>query len=196
MKKAGIPEQKLIPCGPVFAHHLFDQQTNNGDKIVNVGASIPKKRFEDFIELATKVPERDFHLYSIGFLSNKYKQMNIDAGTPLTVIDPIEHKDFAKRITNYKWMVYTADPVTATVGWPLTLLEAQAAGVGVCMRNIRPDLKDYLGGGAILYDSIEELVDIVKKPVPEEMRLNGYKNAAKYDIKKHIYLLTEIWDRC
>lgn len=194
--KAGLNREKLIPCAPVFSHNLFYKKTTNGEKIINVGAGSPKKKFEDYIQLAALTPNRQFHLYSLGYLTESIKQKNIDAGSPLTMMEPIEHEEFAERMSDYQWMVYTADPVRATVGWPMTLLEAQASGVGVCMRNIRPDLKNYLGGAAILYDSIEELVDIVSKPVPDELRVKGFENAQKYGIKKHIHLLADLWDAC
>ena len=37
----------------------------------------------------------------------------------------------------------------------MAIAEAQAAGVGVCMPNIRPDIKEYVGEAGFVYDSIE-----------------------------------------
>lgn len=193
--QAGAKQDKLVEVGPVFSYEMFNNQAPNGDGIVNVGACLPKKKFEDYIHLATLVPEREFHLYSLGYLTEDIKTKNIAAGEPVQLNEPIEHGDFPEQLKKMQWMVYTADPKLATVGLPMTLLEAQASGVGVCMRNLRPDLEGYLGGAGILYDSVEELVDIIKKPVPDDMRQKGFENAKKYDIKNSIHLLTDLWDQ-
>ena len=37
----------------------------------------------------------------------------------------------------------------------MAIAEAQAAGVSVCMPNIRPDIKEYVGEAGFVYDSIE-----------------------------------------
>ena len=79
------------------------------------------------------------------------------------------------------------------VGWPLCALEAMASGTGVCLPNIRPDIKDYIGDAGIIYSDIEELKDIITKPVPQQMREKGFELARKYDIRKQIHLLTNLW---
>lgn len=193
LQKAGVRKNKLVEAGPVVAYDMFHNEEPNGNAIINVGACLPKKRYEDYIHLASLMPEREFNLYALGYLDEKIKQVNQKAGSPVNMHLPIQQHEMAAKLKDHQWMVYTADPVLATVGWPLSLAEAQAAGVGVCMRRLRPDLEDYLGGSAILYDSIEELVDILKNPVPEAMRRQGFNNAKRFDIKAHIHLLTDLW---
>ncbi|WP_432471662.1 hypothetical protein [Amphritea sp. HPY] len=191
---AGVKPERVVESGPVFAYDLFNDQSSNGQGIVNVGACLPKKKFEDYIHLATLVPDRKFHLYSLGYLTEDINNKNNAVGNPVLMHEPIQHYEVAKKLKDMQWMVYTADPELATVGLPLTLLEAQASGVGVCMRKLRPDLKEYLDGAVILYDSVEELVEIVKKPVSEQMRQRGFENARRYDIRTNIHQLTDLWD--
>lgn len=75
----------------------------------------------------------------------------------------------------------------------MAVAEAQAAGVGVCLPNIRDDLKEYLGGGGYLYDSIEQVADIIKHHVPAEIRNKDFEQARKSDIELHKHLLTDLW---
>lgn len=75
----------------------------------------------------------------------------------------------------------------------MAALEAMASGTGVCLPNIRPDIKDYIGDAGIVYSNISELEDIIDKPVPNTMRKKGFELAEKYDIKKQIHLLTDLW---
>ena len=70
----------------------------------------------------------------------------------------------------HQWLVYTASRKMNSVGWPMAVAEAQAAGVGVCLPNIRADLQEYLGGAGFLYDSINEVIDIIRNPFRDEMR--------------------------
>jgi hypothetical protein len=80
-----------------------------------------------------------------------------------------------------------------TVGWPMAIAEAQASGTGVIMANIRPDLRDYVGEAGYLYDSIEDVVDMVRAPVPETIREAGFEQARKMDIRRNLHLLTDRW---
>lgn len=92
----------------------------------------------------------------------------------------------------HRWLVYTADFDIPTVGWPMAIAEAQAAGVGVCMPRIRPDLAEYVGPG-VLYDSIDEVSSIVSGPVPDEMREAGFEHAMRSDIGRDKHRLTDLW---
>ncbi len=49
----------------------------------------------------------------------------------------------------HQWLVYTACPQINQVGWPLSIAEAQAAGVGICMPEIRPDIREYIGDAGV-----------------------------------------------
>jgi hypothetical protein len=94
---------------------------------------------------------------------------------------------------NHAWLVYTAAHEFNTVGWPLAVAEAQAAGVGVCVPNLRPDLRDYAGPAAILYNSIADVADVVARPPSDELRCVGFEHAKKSDVGVHKRLLTNLW---
>lgn len=93
----------------------------------------------------------------------------------------------------HRWLVQTGSANISSRGWPMMIAEAQAAGVGVCMRNLRPDLRTYVGEGAFLYDSISEVRDIISQPFPEEMRQISFEQAKKSDFKSNRHLLTNLW---
>jgi glycosyltransferase involved in cell wall biosynthesis len=82
-----------------------------------------------------------------------------------------------------------------TVGWPLAVAEAQASGVGVCIANMRPDLKEYVGEAGYLYNSIEELKEIVSKPFSPEKRELGFKLAERSNFTERVSELTALWDK-
>jgi hypothetical protein len=98
--------------------------------------------------------------------------------SPVRFIPPIELEEMPAQYKKHRWLVYTAAP-GGNVGWPLAIAEAQASGVGVCMANIRPDLREYAGPTAFLYDSLDEVVELIHQPVPEETRQSGFEQAKK-----------------
>lgn len=77
----------------------------------------------------------------------------------------------------------------------MSIAEAQGAGVGVYMANIRPDLRDYVGPAGFLYDSISQVLEIISKPFPAELREMGFEHAKKSDIFSHRASLFKLWQK-
>lgn len=147
----------------------------------------------DFIELARLVPDQRFHLYPLGYRTDELRRANERAGTPVAIHEPVQPEEMPAVYKRSRWLVYTASRRMATVGWPMAVAEAQAAGVGVCVPRIRPDLEELVGGAGILYDDVGELVDVVRGPVPDEQREAGFEHARRSDVRDHLHLLTDLW---
>ena len=192
---AGLREDRLHDSFPVIDYKLFHDRGPNGDAIMNVGACLPKKRMNDFVDLAAAMPGSRFNLYPVSYDSTLLREYNEKHGSPVDVREPVEPLEMPGEYKKHRWMVYTACPERKTVGWPLAVAEAQAAGVGVCLANIRPDLAQYLGGGGFLFDRIEDVQKIVSQPVPDEIREIGFEQARKSDVRQHIDLLERLWQR-
>lgn len=193
--RAGVSAGKITDVFPVIAFDRFYDRGPNGDAVMNTGVATPKKRMEDFLELARRVPERDYHLYAMGYHVDELAAKNAALGSPVQIMGPVEPADMPSEYKKHQWLVYTADFDLATVGWPMAVAEAQASGVGVCMPRIRPDLAQYVGQGGFLYDSIEEVESLVRGPVPQDVREAGFAQARLSDIRAQRHLLTGLWDR-
>ncbi len=63
------------------------------------------------------------------------------------------------------------------------------------MQDIRPDLREYVGDAGYLFDSIDDVAGIISQPFDEERRQLGFDQAKKSDVRSHISLLTDLWDR-
>ncbi|MEA2720183.1 MAG: hypothetical protein QOJ39_2047 [Candidatus Eremiobacteraeota bacterium] len=193
LEAAGIASEKIVDSYPVVNYPMFYDRSPNGEAVMNIGAAIPKKRMEDFVDLAAQLPGIEFDLYAVGHIVHQLHEYNASKGTAVKIMPPIEPDEMPREYKKHRWLVYTASRELATVGWPMAVAEAQAAGVGVCMPNLRPDLKAYVGDAGYIYDSIAELPGIVTKPVPDEMRELGFQQAKKSDIFEHKRVLTDIW---
>jgi hypothetical protein len=75
----------------------------------------------------------------------------------------------------------------------MAIAEAQASGLGVAMQNIRPDLRDYCGPSAIMFDHVSELVGVVDKPPTDEHLEQGFQNSRRFDFKNQMPMLTALW---
>jgi len=103
----------------------------------NVGAAIPKKNMGDFVALSRLLPEREFNLYALGYRSQDLEELNRTLAGRVNFVPPVDPEDMAPEYKKHAWLVYTASPEKATVGWPMALIEAMASGVGACMQEDR-----------------------------------------------------------
>lgn len=195
LESCGVPADKILDCYPNIDFARFHDTSPNGNHVMNVGACIPKKKMEDFVALARLVPERPFHLYPVSYQTEQFARFNAQQGSPVTLHDPVEPSHMPAEYKKSEWLVYTASREINQVGWPLAAAEAQAAGVGVLLPNIRPDIKDYLGDSGYVYDTLEEAAEIISQPCPQDIRERGFENAKKSDVYRHKTLLTNLWQR-
>ena len=193
IRKIGIEEHRLVPCWPVADIKRFRDRSENGSAVMNVGAALPKKNMPEFIRLASLCPDITFNLYGLGYRLDELVAMNAALGHPANIMPPIEPNKMLPEYKKHRWLVYTASQKLRTVGWPLSVAEAQAAGVGVIMQNIRPDLREYIGPGAFLFDTIDEARRIIERPFPEDMREASFVHAEKSNVDQHIHLLMDLW---
>jgi len=190
---AGLPADRVHACNPVIDVERFRDRGPNGRAIMNVGAAIPKKNMGDFVALSRLVPEREFNLYALGYRSQDLEELNRTLGGRVHFVPPVDPEDMAPEYKKHAWLVYTASPEKATVGWPMALIEAMASGVGACMQDIRPDLKDYVGDAGVLFRSIPELVERLKRDPTADERERGFAWAEQFDLRKQLPLLTSLW---
>jgi hypothetical protein len=193
LERAGCDGDKIYDCYPVVNYRRFYDPSPNGNDVMNVGACLPKKSMEDFLRLAQRVPNRTFNLYALGYGVESIAHLNDGIGRPARLIPPVEPKDMPQEYKKHTWLVYTASRKLGTVGWPVSIAEAQASGVGVCMPNLRPDLQDYVGPAGFLYDSISDVAGIISNPFPDEFRQLGFEHAKKSDVFHHKKVLINIW---
>jgi hypothetical protein len=195
LEARGVPGDKLHDARPVVDFARFHDRGPNGDAILNVGACQPKKHFESYVDLARLARDLRFDLYAIGYDIRKIRTYNASRGSWARVFDAVQPEEMPAVYKAHRWLVYTACRKLATVGWPIAVAEAQAAGLGVCMPNLRPDVATYLGGAGFVYESIADLPDILRRPVPEEMRERGFEQARLSDIAVQKRTLIELWER-
>jgi hypothetical protein len=194
LARAGAPEKKLVDCWPVVNVARFEDRSENGTGIMNTGTVLQKKKMEDFLELSKLMPDMPFTLYGMNYDIEKLRAKNEEMGAKVDFHSLVEPEDMLPEYKKHSWLVYTGDIENPRVGWPMSVAEAQAAGVGVAMPRLRPDIIDYVGKGAgVIYDHISELPSIVSQPPPQEMREAGFEAAKKSDIRNHLHLLTDLW---
>jgi hypothetical protein len=193
LRKLGVPDEKLRACYPVVNVRRFHDRSPNGDGVMDCGPAMRKKAMDDFLDLAEVVPERPFTLYAIDWDVDALEARNAKLHNPARIPGPIDHAEMPAEYKKQHWLVKTADAQHRTVAWPVSVAEAQASGVGVCMANLGSDLKEYVGPGGFLYDSIADARDIVAKPFPDELREASFEHAKKSDIETHRSVLTDLW---
>lgn len=190
---AGMPMDKVHDSPPVAAVDAFLDPSPNGVGIMNAGAYLAKKKMDDFIELGSMLPERDLNLYAVGTKRAELDRLNASRGYPVTIHDPVEPEDMPAEYKKNEWLVYTAAWDNRTVGWPVSVVEAQASGVGVCMPALRPDLEELVGSAGFLFESLSDVPDIISGGFPEEKRAEGFELAQRFDLGTNMKTLIDLW---
>jgi hypothetical protein len=198
--KIGIKESKLLPMYPTLDINLFiNREIENGYHIMSGGAFLPKKNIKGFILLSKKIkqiyPEKQITYYSVMENKSYYNeilQFNRVNGNPVNFLTvqpdkmPMEYK-------KHQWLIYTACPKLKTVGNPLMVAEAQASGVGVIMYKLRDTLIDYVTENGYLYNTDEEVLEIISQNFDEDKRNKAIEISKRYDMKEKIKDIENVW---
>jgi hypothetical protein len=191
---AGMHEDKLHECFPVVdVEHFFDRSENTVG-VMNVGAALPKKALRSYIDLATRIDEVPVDLYATGYGIDELHEFNSELGHPVTIVPPVQFAEMPQVYKSHSWLIYTASKDIGTVGWPMAVAEAQAAGVGVCIDGIREDLRAYVGGAGYVLENLSDALDIIADPVPPDIREAGFDQCRRSDVRQHIATLENLWD--
>ncbi|MFT7620161.1 MAG: hypothetical protein ACI97A_003818 [Planctomycetota bacterium] len=193
LEMAGIKPEKIVDTFPVIDFDLFHDRSPNGEGIMNAGISLPKKNMEGYIDLATATPDKNFDLYTIDDCVERLHEYNRAKGSPVNIVGQTPYKEMPGIYKQHQWLVYTASKAHGTAGWPLAIPEAQAAGVGVLMERLRPDLDQFIGQAGFLFDDVEEAQEIIKQPPSDAIREAGFEQAKKSDVARNIVSLFDLW---
>lgn len=193
LEEAGIWPEKIIDTFPVVDYDRFHDREPNGKAVMNIGAATPKKNMDDFIRLSRLMPEREFNLYALGYKVGELQKLNQELQGRVRFVPPVEPSRMPPEYKKHEWLVLTSAKHLPFAGWPIGVAEAQAAGVGVCMQNIRPDLAAYVGDAGFLFDTAEDARRIISNRFPPELRERGFELAKRSDIRVNIAQLERLW---
>lgn len=199
--KKGIHKDKIITTYPSIAISRFQSVFSlpNGNDIMSGGAFLPKKDIFNFVLLAKKIkeiyPDKKVRFYSVKEEPEYYDMIikhNIQNGSPVEFLTkqpsemPLEYK-------KHEWLIYSACPILKTVGLPLMIAEAQASGVGVLIYNLRETIKDYITENGYIYNTHNEILEIIKKPFDEIKKKQAFEISSRYNIEENIKEIEEKW---
>jgi hypothetical protein len=188
----GVDPERFHEVWPVLDYDRFHDRGPNGDRVMNLGACQPKKGMDQYVRLASELPERGFDLFAVGFGIDRVRALNDALGAPVSFMPLTEHSRMPAEYKAHEWLVYTA--AERTVGWPVAVAEAQAAGVGVCMQLVREDIREYVGDAGYVFETTDELHEILSAPFSPERRELGFEHARRSDARGHVGLLERLWE--
>ena len=195
----GVPRKRAVACWPLFPFDRFyapEPRPATG-RVLCGGPATEKKAHHQFVDLAHRMRDSEFtfHLYARGKALEATASHNERLGSPVE-IDYADPDDMPEVYRRHDWIVYTSDVTIHKVGLPISLVEAQASGLGIAWQQLpgrRRSQRRFLGGGGYLFRSIDEVPAILSSPYPEKMRRRGFENARKCDVEAHRHLLLEAW---
>lgn len=194
----GFHADKLHAFYPSIYIDKYWINTPNGQDIMSGGACLPKKNIPGFIELAAKIkklfPEKKITYYTVQEDPRYFKNLqkiNASFGNPV-IFKTVQNEDMPLEYKKHQWLIYDACPILKTVGNPLMVAEAQAAGVGVIMYDLRPGLHDYVTENGYFFKTHDEVLEIIKNNFDEEKRQAAIEISKRYDIRENIKVLENL----
>ena len=199
LERLGLEPDKFVEAPPVADVNRFRSDGPTGEGILHFGAITAGKlaACAEFARLSTMVPELAFHDYPTGFGSGRELAPRVQAvvrqeGGRVETHDWVPHSEMPRVFGEHRWFVYPG-PAAQTFGWPVGVVEAWAAGVGVCIQRIRPDIDEYVDGAAVVFDDIEELRSVLREEPDPGMVARGRERAETMDISCHGQRLLDVW---
>src|SRR5271165_6720231 len=104
LEAIGVPPNKITGCYPVVNYARFHDPSPVGQAVLNLGACRPKKKFEDFIDLATLVPDRQFNLISIGYLTEQMRAYNVQKGGRVSICNVVQPEEMPAVYKKHGWL--------------------------------------------------------------------------------------------
>lgn len=188
-----VQDHKIHDAFPVVDVQRFLDRSPNGEDVICTGASMASKRIQDFFGLSNEVPGRAFNFYPVDNPGRALGEKLVSEGARVNIYPVVAPNAMPAVYKQHQWMVKTAHPRPRRVGWPVSVAEAQASGVGVCMIDLGPDLREFLGNAGYVYSSPAEIRDIIARPFDGERREEGFELAKRYDIRETLPTLTDLW---
>jgi len=171
--QAGVSAEKLVPCWPVVDVKRFRQPRAERRSGHERRRLHPEEGDGALSRACREMPDVRFDLYALGYIVDEMRRRNDALAAPVRIVDPVEPDAMPDEYKQHRWLVYTASPRHKSVGWPVAIAEAQAAGVGVLMQKRAARSREYIGPG-FLFDRIEEVERLIRGPVPEDRREAGF----------------------
>lgn len=206
---AGVPPERVLASYPSIAIQRFLDAGATPEAaataavwpptaIMSGGAFLPKKNLPSLIALAADIrrvyPQCTVAYYTVKEDPAYYEKimaMNRAHGDPV-VFRTVPREQMPAEYTRHQWLIYGACPTLATVGYPLMIAEAQAAGVGVIAYDLRPEMADYVQAPiGRLYKTPADVLAILAQPPPDAAARATARAvaAARYDIRVNIAAL-------
>lgn len=163
------PSPKITPLPVAFSPRLhYPAPTKTRSLVLHLGAGLPGKGIDDFIEIARRCPEHEFLLGVAraggpgeGFVDELRKRIH---GVPVRILTDVPREEAAQFTRMAGIYIHTSDPKSHPFGMSISIAESMATGAFVLVRD-REGVRDYVAGGAAIYPSVDEAVGLVNGTV-------------------------------
>jgi len=174
-----FPEEKLRDMQPWIFYDQFHNEKPNSDNLLVQGSIVNRR--ENQTTLAKVLSEIKSPIDWIAVPTPGCLWLDVP-GVPDNVqirkyVPPSEMPALYK---SYKAMI-TVGHGEYGRGLPMSILEAQAAGVTVIAPSLRPDFDQYVtDGGGFIFKHEQEIPDLLERIPDQHRREMGFNNAANY----------------
>jgi glycosyltransferase involved in cell wall biosynthesis len=195
-KLTGVNTSKVLEFYPSIKidRYFIPLSQSHGPHIMSGGACLEKKNIFGFIDTASIIrqhfPNKLVTFYTMTEDPKYYNTLmeyNISKGSPV-IFKTVQTCKMPTEYLNHTWLIYGACKRLRTVGLPLMVAEAQAAGVAVIMYKLREDMEHYNHAG-YFYENPTDICNLIANE-PDPSRLQAAQEITqRYNISHSITAL-------
>ena len=176
-----FPERKIFELTPRIFYSRFHNEETNGERALILGSLVSRREGEFEFNSALSSIKEPLDWYPVptpGLLLLDIP--NIPSN--ITIKKFVPNIEMAKVYKNYKALIVIGDSKYSR-GLPLSILEAQAAGVCVIVPSLRPDFDKFVtDGGGYIFNDESEIQGLLDQIPDQSIREKGFQHAKLFDI--------------
>lgn len=178
-----FPADKLRPLQPAFPYERFFNPGDNGQDILVLGSLVNRR--ENQVTFADTLAGIDATVDWIPVPTPGCLWLDVPGIPPnIHIRKYVPPADMPALYKRYKAMIVIGHG-TFGRGLPMSVLEAQAAGVAVIAPSLRPDFDRFVtDGGGYLFEREAEIPALLAQIPDPTRREMGFRHAAQYGLQR------------
>ncbi|GAB1260804.1 glycosyltransferase [Aurantivibrio plasticivorans] len=180
--KSIFPMKPFFELTPKIDYSKFHNEGPNGEKLLILGSVVSRREGKFVFDAAYNKIACETDWYPVPTPGKIFSDIE---GIPenFNINKFVPNSYMPSLYKNYKALLVVGKSIFER-GLPMSIAEAQAAGVCVIAPSLHDDFNKYVtDGGGVLFEDASQINELLSRLPTSENRQKGFQNAKKYDVE-------------